>query len=241
MMTMNPIKVPQILLGLTFITCSLFAFIPEYAFAHEIGGRDAAFVAGTNGPAPGPFLYLGAKHMVTGIDHLLFLLGVIFFLSRPRDILVYVSLFSLGHSITLLSGVLLNVGLNASLVDAAIGLSVVYKAFDNLGGFGSLKIPTPNARWAVFGFGLVHGLGLSSKLIELDLNPDGLLVNLVSFNIGVEIGQGLALLLVLVPLLLWRARKSFSTFSGVANWVMMAAGFTLIGFHLASLFLETTT
>lgn len=203
------------------------------ALAHAIGGKDAAFVGATRGPAPGPFLYLGAKHMVTGYDHLLFLLGVIFFLRRLRDIVLYVSLFSLGHSITLLSGVLIGFGLNAYLVDAVIGLSVAYKAFDNLGGFESLIGTRPDPRVMVLGFGLIHGLGLATKLEELHLHPQGLVVNLVSFNIGVEIGQVLALALVLALMTAWRRTRFFTRTAIAANWLIMTAGFLLIGVQLA--------
>lgn len=202
------------------------------ALAHDIGGHDAAFVAATRGPAPGPFIYLGAKHMVTGIDHLLFLLGVIFFLRRFREVTLYVTLFALGHSLTLLGGVLLGFGLNSALVDAAIGLSVVYKAFDNIGGFDNLLGARPDPRWMVFGFGLVHGLGLATKLEQLHLNRQGLLANLVSFNVGVEIGQLVALSVLLAGLALWRRSSLFQRTALAANAAIMTAGLVLIGYHL---------
>src|SRR5712692_8828719 len=142
----------------------------ETAFAHGIGGQDASFVAATRGPDILPFMYLGAKHMVTGYDHLLFILGVIFFLYRMRDVVIYVTLFSIGHSITLVAGVLLKIEVNSYLVDAVIGLSVVYKAFDNLGGFKSVFGVQPNNRVAVAGFGLIHGFGLATKLQSLRLS-----------------------------------------------------------------------
>ena len=161
----------------------------DLAFAHGIGGRDAAFVAATKGPDLLPFMYLGAKHMVTGYDHLLFIFGVIFFLYRLRDVLIYVTLFSIGHSITLLAGVLLKIDVNAYLVDAIIGLSVAYKAFDNLGGFKSVFGVQPNNKIAVAGFGLIHGLGFAAALQDLRLPQHMLVYSLVGFNIGVEIGQ----------------------------------------------------
>jgi hypothetical protein len=199
------------------------------AAAHAIGGTDAAFVAATRGPDPFPFLYLGAKHMVTGYDHLLFLLGVIFFLFRLRQVALYVTAFSLGHSITLLAGVLLKWRVDPYLVDAAIGLSVAWKAFDNLGGFKTLFGVQPDNRAIVFGFGLVHGLGLATKLQALRLNPHGLAVNLVSFNIGVEIGQVLALSLILTAMALWRRSRWFSPTAVGANGLLMVAGFVLAG------------
>src|SRR6478672_3549650 len=102
--------------------------------AHGVSGKDAVFLQGLQGRAIVPLMYLGAKHMVTGYDHLLFLVGVIFFLYKLKDVLVYVSLFAIGHSLTLLVGVLAGIRANPYLVDAIIGLSVVYKAFENMDG-----------------------------------------------------------------------------------------------------------
>ena len=209
------------------------AFAASQAAAHAIGGQDAAFVAANRGPAPGPFFYLGAKHMVTGYDHLLFLFGVIFFLTRLRDVVLYVTLFSLGHSLTLLSGVSIGFGLDSYLVDAAIGLSVAYKAFDNIGGFERTVGLRPDPRLVVFGFGLVHGLGLSTKLEALGLQREGLLTNLVAFNVGVEFGQVVALAALLAVVTLWRRTRLFDTTAVAANFAIMTAGFVLIGLQLA--------
>jgi HupE / UreJ protein len=217
-------------------TPALAAFATSAA-AHDIGGRDQAFVRETHEAAPGPFIYLGAKHMVTGYDHLLFLLGVIFFLRRFREIVLYVSLFSLGHSITLLTGVLFGFGANAFLVDAVIGLSVIYKAFDNLRGFESLFGWRPDPRWMVLGFGLIHGLGLATNLEQLQLNRDGLVINLVSFNIGVELGQVIALSLILALMVLWRRASNFAAGAVIANWLIMVAGVVLTGWQLTGYFL----
>jgi hypothetical protein len=203
------------------------------AQAHNIGGTDAAFVAAARGPDPIPFAYLGAKHMVTGYDHLLFLVGVIFFLFRFRQIALYVSLFSLGHSITLLAGVFFRLHVEPHLVDAVIGLSVAYKAFENLGGFKTLFGGQPDTRLAVFGFGLVHGFGLATKLQALNLNPEGLLINLVSFNVGVEIGQVTALSLILIAMTLWRRTAAFERTAAGANVLLMLAGFVLAGQQVA--------
>src|SRR5690348_11976553 len=186
--------------------------LPIAVSAHNVSKRDAAFVESNKGAAVAPFLYLGAKHMVTGYDHLLFLVGVIFFLYRLKDVLLYVTLFSAGHSTTLLLGVIFDFGLNAHLVDMVIGLSVAYKAFENLGGFRTIHFEIDN-RIAVGGFGLVHGMGLATKLQELGLNPNGLIPNLISFNIGVEIGQLIALSLILILMTLWRTTKSFGRYA----------------------------
>lgn len=205
------------------------------AAAHGLGGKDAAFVAATQGPDIVPFLYLGAKHMVTGYDHLLFLLGVIFFLYRIRDVGLYVTLFSVGHSLTLLAGVLGRIEVNPYLVDAIIGLSVAYKAFDNLGGFRTLFGIQPNTKAAVFGFGLIHGFGLATKLQALKLPQNGLLINMLSFNVGVEIGQLIALTFMLALILGWRTLPGYRRMSTAANVVIMTAGFLLIGFQLGGL------
>lgn len=205
------------------------------AAAHGLGGKDAAFVAATTGPDVVAFLYLGAKHMVTGYDHLLFILGVIFFLYRMRDVGIYVTLFSIGHSLTLLAGVLGRIEVNPYIVDAIIGLSVAYKAFDNLGGFRTLFGVQPNTKAAVFGFGLIHGFGLATKLQALELPQNGLLINMLSFNVGVEIGQLIALTFMLALIMVWRTLPGYRRMSTAANVVLMAAGFTLIGFQLGGL------
>lgn len=204
------------------------------AHAHAIGDTDAAFVAATHGPVPFPFIYLGAKHMVTGYDHILFLVGVVFFLRRLRDVVLYVSLFSLGHSITLIAGVLLHTGAEPHLVDAVIGLSVIYKAIDNLDGFGILLGKRPDARLATAAFGLCHGLGLATKLEQLRLRPEGLFVNLLSFNLGVELGQILALALVVGAIAAWRRLPGFARQARIANVLLLTAGVVLAGEQLAA-------
>lgn len=201
--------------------------------AHNVSQRDASFVKSNHGTAVAAFLYLGAKHMVTGYDHLAFLVGVIFFLYRIRDVVKYVSLFTLGHSITLLGGVLGGVHANPYFIDAIIGLSVVYKAFDNMDGFRRFLGFEPNPKLAVLIFGLFHGFGLATKLQELDLSKNGLVVNILSFNIGVEIGQVLALTAVLIVLGYWRTRSGFLRHAFATNTALMSAGFILAGYQIA--------
>jgi len=201
------------------------------AFAHGVAGEDQAFMLRSSGPLIGPYIYLGAKHMVTGYDHLLFLAGVMFFLYRLRDVGLYVTLFAVGHSITLLLGVLGGLHVNAYLVDAVIGLSVAYKAFENLGGFRRLGV-NPDTRAAVLIFGLFHGFGLATKLQDLAISPDGLVVNMVSFNVGVELGQFLALGIIILLLNMLRASGQFFRIAGVTNVAIMSAGFVLIGYQL---------
>jgi HupE / UreJ protein len=208
------------------------------ALAHGIHGKDAAFVAESAGAQIVPFLYLGAKHMVTGYDHLLFILGVIFFLYKLRHVAIYVTMFSIGHSITLLSGVLANIQVDPYLVDAVIGFSVVYKALDNLGAFKTWFGFQPDTRIAVLGFGLVHGFGLATKLQDLNLSKNGLVANMVSFNVGVELGQLLALGVMLAVMIWWRAQRGFEKQAIYANAAIMAAGFMLVGFQLAGYFTQ---
>ena len=207
--------------------------------AHGVTGKDARYLMSLDGPAVGPLLYLGAKHMVTGYDHLLFLVGVIFFLYRLRDIVLYVSLFTLGHSITLLAGALGGVHANPYLIDAIIGLSIVYKAFENMGGFSALGVQ-PNTRLAVLVFGLVHGFGLATKLQEYALSPHGLVTNIVSFNVGVEVGQFLALTGVLIALGYWRTRAGYLRHAYTTNAALMTAGFLLAGYQLAGYLVNAT-
>jgi HupE / UreJ protein len=216
----------------------MVALIAVPALAHGVADKDAAFIQDNPGLQLIPFLYLGAKHMVTGYDHLLFLAGVIFFLYRLREIALYVTLFSLGHSLTLLGGVLSGIHLNPYLVDAVIGLSVVYKALDNLGAYPVLLGVQPDARAAVGLFGLVHGFGLATKLQDLELSSDGLIPNILAFNVGVELGQLTALSLILLAMVWWRATPGFNRQAAGANVVLMAAGFVLTQQQITAYFME---
>lgn len=212
---------------------------PIVALAHNVSKRDASFVQSNHGAAIAPFLYLGAKHMITGYDHLAFLVGVVFFLYRLKDVVLYVSLFTLGHSITLLAGVLGGIHANSNVVDAIIGFSVVYKAFDNMDGFKRFLGFEPNTKIAVLIFGLFHGFGLATKLQELDLARNGLITNIVSFNVGVEIGQILALTAVLIVLTYWRTRSGFLRHAFATNTVLMTVGFVLTGYQIAGYYLAS--
>jgi len=208
-----------------------------FAIAHGVTGSDADFLKTVSGPHVGPFMYLGAKHMVTGYDHLLFLFGVIFFLYRLRDVAIYVTCFAVGHSATLLAGVLSGIHVNPYLVDALIGLSVVYKAFDNLDGFRTLFGWQPNTKAAVFGFGLIHGFGLATKLQDFALSPKGLVTNMISFNVGVELGQLVALSVILFVMVQYRRTDGFMRHAAFANVLLMTAGFVLAGYQIAGYYL----
>jgi len=215
----------------------LIALPATDVLAHGVSGKDALFLQSIQGAAIAPLMYLGAKHMVTGFDHLAFLVGVIFFLYRMKDIVQYVSLFTIGHSVTLLAGVLGGIRANPYIIDAIIGFSVVYKAFDNMDGFQRFLGFQPNTRAAVLIFGLFHGFGLATKLQEFSLSPTGLVANIVSFNVGVEIGQVIALTFVLIVLSYWRTRSGFLRHAFLTNTVLMACGFLLVGYQLSGYFL----
>jgi len=226
----------QVVLFLLSAGVTLLA-APATALAHGVAEGDAGYLQEVTGVLLVPFAYLGAKHMVTGYDHLLFLLGVIFFLYRLKDIGLYVTLFAVGHSATLLIGVLTGISVNAYLIDAIIGLSVVYKAMDNLGAFRRWFGVQPNTKVATLIFGLFHGFGLATKIIDYQIAPDGLVPNLIAFNVGVEIGQLLALSAILIAMGYWRRTESFGRHAYTANVVVMAAGFLLMGYQLAGFFI----
>ncbi len=213
---------------------ALLALAAGPALAHGIGGKDAVYVTQAAGVHLLPFFYLGAKHMLTGYDHLLFVLAVIFFVTRLRHVALYVTAFSLGHSITLLGGVLLKIRVDPFLVDAVIGLSVAYQAFDNLGGVKALVRWRPDTRVMVLLFGLVHGFGLATKVQELQPSRNGIVGNIVAFNVGVEVGQLIVLAAWLGLMALWRSSPRFPRQAVAANILIMTAGLVLMGWQLAA-------
>jgi len=228
-------KLVKILHPFILILCF---FISATVFGHGVDENTQSFLTSNKGVAFGPFLYMGAKHMITGYDHLLFLVGVIFFLYRTKEIIIYVSYFTIGHSLTLLYGVMADIHVNAYIIDAIIGLSIVYKGFDNLGGFQKIFGKQPNTKAAILIFGFIHGFGLATKLQEFEFDKDGLFTNLLGFNLGVEIGQFLALGFVLLIISYWRQYSSYIKFSQLTNLAFMAAGFLLFGYQLAGYFIS---
>lgn len=208
------------------------------AAAHAVTQGDKGYIQEISGIHLAPFVYLGAKHMMTGYDHLLFLFGVIFFLYKLSHIAIYVSLFAIGHSTTMILGVYFNVGFNSYLIDAVIGFSVVYKALDNLGAFRRWFGIQPDTRAATLVFGLIHGLGLATKIQDYEISPDGLVPNLLAFNVGVEVGQLLALAVILMAMGYWRRTVGFVRHAYSANAVMMSAGFILVGMQLTGYFVS---
>lgn len=217
----------------------IFAIGIDSALAHGVASGDKGYIQEVSGVLPLPFIYLGAKHMVTGYDHLLFLFGVIFFLYRLKDVGIYVTLFAVGHSVTLLFGVMTNISVSAYIVDAIIGFSVVYKALDNLGAFPRWFGFQPDTKIATLLFGLIHGFGLATKIQDFEIAADGLFANLIAFNIGVEIGQILALSAILIFMGFWRRSGSFMRHAYSANVIMMSLGFLLMGFQITGLIVSS--
>ena len=215
----------------------LMILAPVLGVAHGVEEGDAAFIQGQAGFQFWPYFYLGAKHMVTGFDHLAFLAGVIFFLYKLKEVGLYVTLFAIGHSLTLIAGVWFDIPANVYLIDAIIGFSVVYKAFENIGGLKSLGLSI-NPKHAVFTFGLFHGFGLATKLQQLTLSEEGLLENLIAFNIGVELGQLSALIVMVTFMNAWRYSDKFQAQSLIANSALMAMGFLFIFYQLTSYVVE---
>lgn len=217
------------------LAAAMLIALPSALLAHGVSVGDKGYIQETFGVRLVPFLYLGAKHMVTGYDHILFLCGVIFYLYRVRDIATYVTLFAVGHSSTLIMGVLTKISVSPYLIDAIIGFSVAYKALDNVGAFQKWFGVQPNPRAATLVFGLFHGFGLATKLLDFDMDLEGLVQNLLAFNVGVEVGQMLALTVVLLAMSYWR-RSSFLRSGFAANMLLLVAGLLLVGYQLTGYF-----
>jgi hypothetical protein len=200
--------------------------LSTWALAHGMSAEDQARILNAGYLE---FIRLGATHMLSGYDHLLFLFGVMFFLTRFKDILVLITAFTLGHSITLVFATIAKITANYYLIDAVIALTVCYKAFDNLDGFKKyLQTQSPSLVWMVFIFGLIHGFGLSTRLQQLPLGETGLVMKILSFNIGVELGQIIALSIIFIVLTGWRKTASFQKFSTAANLLLMFVGGLLL-------------
>ncbi len=183
------------------------------------------------------YIWVGAKHMITGYDHLLFLVGAIFFLKSFKDILRLITEFTLGHSITLIGATYLGLQVNEHLIDAVIAFSVIYKGFENLEGFQKMfKTKSPNLMWMIFIFGLIHGFGLSTRLQTFALGVQQFLPKIVCFNIGVELGQVLALIPIVFIISKWRDKKGYTTFFQIANWFLILAGVALLIYQLYGYF-----
>ena len=195
--------------------------LAQSAFSHGMSEADKqAIVDGGNLQ----FIWLGATHMLTGYDHLLFVFGIVFFLTTVTDVIKYITVFTIGHSITLIAATLMGITANYYLVDAIIAVSVCYIGYENLGGFKQNFKKPPNLLLAIFLFGFIHGFGLSTRLQQLPLGEEGIVLKILSFNLGIELGQIGALCVMLALLYKWRRTESFRNFSAVSNRGLIAAG-----------------
>ncbi|KAG1707806.1 hypothetical protein GQR58_003453 [Nymphon striatum] len=212
----------------------LILLVASQAFGHGMSEAEKqAIVDGGNLR----YIWIGATHMLTGYDHLAFVFGIIFFLTKFKDIVKYVTAFTLGHSITLIFATFMAIKVNYFLIDAIIALSVIYIGFHNLDGFKKyLNINAPNMMAMIFGLGLIHGLGLSTRLQQLPLSEDNLLMNIISFNVGIELGQILALAVMLVLIAAFRKSDLFGAFSKVANILLMIVGALLFVMQMQGYF-----
>lgn len=213
-----------------FLSLIILFLLPFVLGAHDVTSADYKLLA--NGDLL-DYIWVGAKHMLTGYDHLLFLVGVIFYLSGFKDIIRFITVFTIGHSITLILGTYLGVQVNEYLIDAVIGLSVLYKGFENLGGFEKVfKVKSPNLLAMVFAFGLIHGLGLSTRLQSFDIGTEQFLAKIVSFNVGVELGQVLGLIPIVFVINKWKSLKSYQAFYKAANYYLVIAGVFLFVYQM---------
>ncbi|GGG50443.1 membrane protein [Croceivirga lutea] len=216
------------------ITFLFFLLFPFLALAHDVSSADQEILR-----AGGLLAYVrvGATHMLTGYDHLLFLAGVVFYLNSFKDILKFITIFTIGHCITLIGATYLGVTANEHIVDAVIALSVLYKGFENLGGFEKLKITSPNLLAMVALFGLIHGFGLSTRLQSFDMGENQFLAKILCFNLGVEVGQVLALIPIIFIIKYSRKSKHFSAFYKAVNWYLVIAGIGLFFYQMKGYFM----
>lgn len=218
--------------GASFSLLVMLLF-PMLLLAHDVSSGDQQ-ILDSGGLLS--YIWVGAKHMLTGYDHLLFLAGVIFFLKGFRDILKFITVFTIGHSITLLGGTYLGVQVNEHLIDAIIALSVLYKGFENLEGFKKLGTRAPNLLVMVFLFGLIHGLGLSTRLQTFDMGQDQFLLKIISFNVGVELGQIAALIPIILLIKAWKGKPSYEAFYKASNVYLIIAGIGLFAYQVYGYF-----
>ena len=212
----------------------LFLFLSNsLLYAHDVASADHELLLSGGLWA---YLWVGAKHMLTGYDHLLFLIGVVFYLSKFADIIKFISAFTLGHSITLIAATFLQIEVNEYIIDAVIGFSVFYKGFENLGGFKAIRGKSPNLLLMVTLFGLIHGLGLSARLQSLHLGEEQVLFKILSFNLGVELGQIVALIPILYLIKLLRKQKAYDSLYKAINSYLLIAGIALLGYQLFQYF-----
>lgn len=212
-----------------FILLIIFGLLPMIGWAHDVTSADQELLQTGRLWA---YIQVGATHMLTGYDHLLFLAGVIFYLKNFKDILKFITVFTIGHCITLIGATYAGITADEHLVDAVIALSVLYKGFENLGGFEKLKIASPNLLMMVGLFGLIHGFGLATRLQSFDMGTEQILAKILCFNLGVEVGQVLALIPMVFILTLSRKHQQFPAFYKAVNGYLVLAGIGLLCYQL---------
>ena len=219
-----------------YVSKIIFAIISiTYVFGHGVSESTANAMSSANLM---DFVYFGAEHMVTGYDHILFLIGVLFFLSNYFDILKFITAFTIAHCLTLIFATYFQITANAYLIDAVIAFSVIYKGFENLDGFKKIFSTTaPNLLSMVFIFGLIHGFGLSTKLQEVALasNINLTISQILSFNVGVEFGQ-IIVLVIMYPILKMLRGDYFNLISKISNWSLIILGILLLVMQLNGFF-----
>lgn len=216
-----------------YLLFSIAILLPLLGFAHDVSSADQAIL---NNGGLLSYIQVGATHMLTGYDHLLFLAGVVFFLKIIKDIIKFITAFTIGHCITLIGATYLGITANEHLVDAVIALSVLYKGFENLGGFKKYQVQSPNLILMVFLFGLIHGFGLSTRLQSFDIGQEQFLAKILCFNIGVELGQIVALIPIVFIITLSRKRAQFPAFYKAVNWYLILAGIGLFAYQMYGYF-----
>lgn len=216
---------------LNHLSFLLLLFCPLSLLAHGVSPSDQEILS--NGGLLS-YILVGAKHMLTGYDHLLFLTGVIFYLKNFKDIVRFITAFTIGHSITLIGATYLGIKADEHLIDAVIALSVLYKGFENLGGFKQFfNTSSPNLLMMVSIFGLIHGFGLSTRLQSFEMGEGQFLMKIISFNIGVELGQILALIPIVFIISKWKSfENSYQVFYKSVNWFLVIAGIALFIFQM---------
>ncbi|WP_179346600.1 HupE/UreJ family protein [Winogradskyella ursingii] len=209
---------------------AVLLLFPTILLAHDVSSGDQVIL---NNGGLLSYVWVGAKHMLTGYDHLLFLAGVIFFIDGFKDIIKFITVFTIGHSITLIGGTFLEIQVNEYLIDAIIALSVLYKGFENLKGFEKIfKIKAPNLLAMVLIFGLIHGLGLSTRLQSFDMGEEQILLKILSFNMGVELGQIAALVPIIFLISKWKEKSSYKAFYKASNTYLIIAGIVLFMYQI---------
>ena len=207
----------------------ILLFSSPLIYAHDVASADHDLLL--NGGLLA-YIWVGAKHMLTGYDHLLFLVGVVFFIQKISDVVKFITVFTIGHSLTLISATFMHVQVNEYMIDAVIGFSVLYKGFENLKGFSLLGFRAPNLLFMVALFGLIHGLGLSARLQSLHLGEEQVLMKILSFNLGVELGQVGALIPIVYGIRSLSRSRSYDAFYKAVNSYLIVAGLVLIAYQV---------